>query len=175
MSQTEQMVPAMKKKFWWWTIITIAVYFIMRWKSGGLDGSVIVALEMAKIPERVAQVMQGVNPEAFKWSTYIDFLFLTCYSFMLFYGSRWLGYLSGQYILRKAGNFFSILAFLAGLADVLENAGLLHTLNKGAEAWVVHSTYDMAVTKFSLLFIVVLFCTVSVFFWGIEQMQGENR
>lgn len=171
MSQSDQVMPAIKKKFWWWAVFTIVVYFFMRWISGGLSGSALIALEMAKTPEKVSVLLSGLDHRPYVHSTYVDFVFLIGYSFMLFYASRWFGCLSGQYILKKAGDFFSILALLAGLADLMENLGLLHTLKYSQDLWVVHSTYDMAVTKFSLLFIVVLFCGVSLFFWIIEKLQ----
>lgn len=174
MSQNVQLIDRLKRKFWWWTLFTVAVYFMMRWVSGGLSGSAIVALEMAKTQEKATLLLAGVDSVSFLRSTYVDFVFIVGYVVMLYVGSRWLGHLSGQYILRKAGGFFSVLVVVAGLADVLENMGLIHTLTQGVDAWVVHSTYDMAVIKFSLLFIDLLFCGISVLFMLIERLQHKS-
>jgi hypothetical protein len=171
MSQSDRIVPAIRKKFWWLALFTIAIYILMRWVSGGLSGSAIVALEMAKTPEKATLLLKSLELRTLILSTYVDFIFLIGYSATLFYGSRWLGHLSGQYILRKAGTIFSMLVLIAGLVDVIENLSLLHTLYNGVEAWVIHITYDMAVTKFSLLLIDILFCGVCLFFWGIEKIQ----
>ena len=174
MNHSDQVVMALRKKFWWLAFVTVAIYFFMRWFSGGISGAAIVALEMAKTPERVHQLLEGVDLELYRKTTYADFLFLIAYSSLLFYGSRWLGHLSEQYLLRKAGNIFSILVIFAGLADFFENLGLLHTLNYGAEPWQVELTNHLAVTKFSILVINLLFCLTCLLFLAIEKLQPAD-
>lgn len=157
--------------------IAVAAYILMRVVSDGLTSAAIVDFELAKTVERVKALMVnwgGSGDSAMLSSTYADFLFIIGYAGLLFYTSRWAGHLSGSAIFKKAGYFFGWLALLAGICDVLENGSILFTLHNTAIPWMVHFTYDMAVVKFSLLFIVLLFIVICLFFWLIDRMAGQK-
>ena len=67
------------------------------------------------------------------------------------------------------------LALLAAICDVLENLAMLYTIKQEAISWMVHFTYDMALVKFSLLFIVLLFMVISLLFWAINKLAPERE
>lgn len=165
----------LRKQFWLSFGITLVFFGIMRWLTDGLDGRSIVAFELAKTVEKATAIMTDWSAEArdnFLQGIYADFLFIIGYTGLFFSGCRYTGLLSKHYILRKAGNIFSWMAPVAGICDVLENTGMLYTIKQETVSWVVHFTYDMALIKFSLLFIMALFMAVCVFFW---MLGGEER
>lgn len=174
---TTLLLPLLRKRFWFFLGLTLVVYFFMRGVSGGLSGAAIVAFEMAKTTENAAAIINGwdaVARQHFLHSIYADFLFILTYAGAFFYGCRYAGHLSGNYILRKAGGFFSWLALGAGLFDVVENAGMIYTIRQQVIPWVVHLSYDMAAIKFSLLFIQLLFIGVSLFFFLLDKALGSR-
>ena len=62
-----------------------------------------------------------------------------------------------------------------GLMDAIENSGMIYTIRVNVYEAVVHFTYDMAVVKFSLLLIVVLFILVAVLMWVIVHFEKATR
>lgn len=168
MEHTAEPVHRYRKSFWIFLVIAVAAMLFMRWFSENLSGSDIVAFEMAKTVDKATSIMAGWDEalrNRYLHSIYADFLFIIGYAGTLFYGCRLLGRLSGNFILRKAGLIFSWLGVGAGLCDVLENGGMLYSIKKELLPWMVHFTYDMAVIKFSFVFIAVLYMIVSALFW----------
>jgi hypothetical protein len=158
-------------------VFTLLAYFFMRWVSHGLTGKDIVAFEMAKTVEQARSLLlawgDAVRADLLR-SIYADYVFLVAYAGWLFYFCRYAGRLSGNYILRNAARFFSWLGPLSALFDVIENAGMLYSLNVGIHPWAVHLTYDMAVGKFSLIFIVLLFAGTGLLYAGIESISRKR-
>jgi len=171
-------IPPLKIKFWVFIVLAILSQLLVRYWSNGLSGTAIVDFEMAKTVVKAETIMGSwglTGKNNFLNSIYADFIFLICYAGAFFYGSRFMGHISGHAILKKAGYFFSFLALLAAICDVLENVAMLYTIKQEAIPWVVHFTYDMALVKFSLLFIVLLFMIIGLLFWGIDKLSGTNK
>lgn len=169
--------PAVRKLFWIAFGLTVLIYLLMRWVSGGLSGAAIVAFEIAKTPPKAAAIIASWDLVAkghFLNSIYADFLFILGYGSLFFFGCRYLGLLSNHYILRKAGFIFCWMAPVAGISDVLENTGMLYTIKRSLVPWVVHFTYDMAIIKFSLLFIMALFMVICLLFWGLGRLEARS-
>lgn len=157
--------------------IAVASYFLMRYLSKGLSTSTIVDFELAKTVDRATAIMNVLGHEGKEKllaSIHADFLFIIGYSITLYYTAQWMGHLSGNTIFKKAGYFFSWLALIAGICDVMENGGMIYTLLQKPVAWLVHFTYDMAVVKFSLIFIVLLFIVICFLFWLIDRFTGQK-
>lgn len=151
---------------------------VMRYITHGLGSRAIIDFEMAKSTERVMQLLTSWDSsmiERFINGVYADFGFIIGYAGALFYGARYLGQLSNHYILRKAGIIFSFFAIFAGLFDVIENIGMLTTLYFRPIGWVIHFTYDMAVLKFSLVLIVIIFLFVCLLFWLLNKLIGSKE
>ena len=177
--QSETVVdPLVKKRFWFFLLLTLVAYFLMRFITDNLSGKEIINFEVAKTVDN-ANAMMGVwgveGVGRFLKGIYGDFLFIIGYTGALFYGCRYVGGLSGNYILRKAGNIFSFLAIIAGICDVVENFGMIYTLKQQASGWVVHLTSDMARIKFSLIFILLLYIVICLLFRGIDLLANGSR
>jgi hypothetical protein len=171
-------ISPLKIKFWVYTVLSLLTLLLMRYWSNGLSGTAIVDFEMAKSIDKAESIIGSWGPagkDNFLNSIYADFIFLLCYAGAFFYGSRFVGHISGHAILRKAGYFFSFLALLAAICDVLENLAMLYTIKQEAITWVVHFTYDMALVKFSVLFIVLLFMVIGLLFWAIDKLAPEHK
>lgn len=148
-------------------VVTLLLYGMMHWLSGGLSGSEIVAFEVAKTELAARNIMAGWDAalrEQYLWSIYVDYLLLCAYSGLFYYACRYAAGKSGQAVMMGAASFFAWLGPVAGLMDVLENTGMMYTIHAGAKDTVVHFTYDMAVVKFSLLLIVALYIMVAMVF-----------
>lgn len=150
----------------------------MRFITHGLGSRSIIDFEMAKTIDKVMQLLTAWDASQIQFfinGIFADFLFIIGYAGTLFFGARWFGKLSGHYILRKAGLFFSFFGLFAGVFDIIENLGMLTTLYFRPINWVVHLTYDMAVLKFSLVLIVLLFSVVCVLFWILNAASGQDK
>ncbi len=170
-------VQSLKRRFWTAVALTALSLLLMRFLTNGLAGSVIVEFEMAKTAEKAKALMESWGDEGttrFIRGIYADFIFIACYSATLFFGCRYAGHLSGHSIFKNAGYIFSYLALIAGICDILENAGMLFTIKRKVVAWVVHFAYDMAFVKFSLIFITLLFMVICLFFWGIDKLGKKS-
>jgi hypothetical protein len=168
----------LRKRFWLFLAITFLIYFLMRWLSGGLSGEQIVAFEVAKSAIVANDIMRGWDEslrQDYLWSIYVDYFLLVAYSGFLFYACRYTALLSRNQVVEGAAGFFSWLAPLAGLMDAIENSGMIYTIRINVNDAVVHFTYDMAVVKFSLLLIVVLFILVAVLMWVIVNLENASR
>ena len=169
---------SLKKIFWIAIVLTILALLFMRFVTNGLSGKSIIEFEMAKTVEKAEQIIKSWSSEStiyFIKGIYADFIFIITYTIALFFGCRYMGYLSGHAIFRKAGYVFSFFAVGAGFCDVLENIGMLYTIKKQVTGWVVHLTYDMAFIKFSLIFISLLFMLICLFYRGIDMVATNKK
>ncbi len=91
-----------------------------------------------------------------KINTYWDFLFLFFYSGFLFLTCKKIAvYMNGG--LAKAGNFIAKGTLLAGFLDVLENTGMLLTLNDQGSSTIAFCTTFFSVIKWGLVIIALLY------------------
>jgi hypothetical protein len=96
------------------------------------------------------------NIAAAKINTYWDFLFLFFYSGFLFLACKKIAaVIKGP--VAKAGNFIAKGALLAGFLDMIENAGMLLTLNGQGSSTVAFCTTCISVIKWGLALIAVLY------------------
>lgn len=98
----------------------------------------------------------GDNIAAAKTNTYWDFLFLFFYTGLLFLAcNKIAGKLNG--ILSNAGILIAKGALLAGVLDILENAGMLLTLNNQGSSTIAFLTTFFSVIKWGLAILAVLY------------------
>ena len=96
------------------------------------------------------------NIAAAKINTYCDFLFLFFYAGFLFLACKKIAAkITGP--VAKAGNIIAKAALLAGFLDVLENAGMLLTLNNQGSSTVAFCTTFISIIKWGLALIAVLY------------------
>ena len=96
------------------------------------------------------------NISVAKVNTYWDFLFLFFYAGFLFMACKKIAAnIKGP--VAKAGNIIAKAALLAGFLDVLENAGMLLTLNNQGSSTVAFCTTFISIIKWGLALIAVLY------------------
>lgn len=120
----------------------------------------ILDLEFAYSPNKTTPIInswiQTDNISAAKTNTYWDFLFLFFYAGFLFLACKKIAAaIKGS--VAKAGNHIAKAAILAGFLDVLENAGMLLTLNNQGSSAIAFATTFFSVIKWGLAVIAVLY------------------
>ena len=98
---------------------------------------------------------------AAKLNTWLDFLFLFFYSFFLFFACKIIAQIFDGAI-AKAGHLIAKGALLAGLLDILENTGMLLTLNGHTSASIAFLTTFFSVIKWALALVAVLYILTGV-------------
>lgn len=93
-----------------------------------------------------------------KENTYLDFIFLLFYSPFLFLCCRKLiaGYNKEEFI-SKSGRFIAKGALLSGLLDMLENLGMLQSLNGNVSGTIALFTSIVSVLKWALVITALIF------------------
>ena len=100
------------------------------------------------------------NIRAAKFNTQLDFIFLLFYSCLLFYLCRELA-ASTAGSLRSVGRYLAHGALAAGLFDILENAGMLVSLNGHSTDTVALLTFTCSVLKWGLVLLAVLYVLIA--------------
>jgi hypothetical protein len=126
----------------------------------------ILCLEFAKTGTAVDGIISswkkaagGTNAivDAAMVNTYLDFIFLFFYSLFLYSFCLRLANSLGK--MKNAAKYFRLLAVLsltAGLLDVMENAGMLTSLNEAGSDEVAMLTAIAAIIKWSLVILIIL-------------------
>lgn len=123
----------------------------------------IVDLEFACNTKRVNTVLSAWAPtpdlnnlEVAKLNTWWDFVFLFFYSGCLFLACKKLNALDPGRV-PATGNIIARAAIAAGILDVLENIGMLISLEGYISNWIAYGTCFVSIMKWILALVVVLF------------------
>ena len=140
-----------------------------------LQSGDIIEFEMAKTPERAASVLDdwqlsGKLPMAMR-SIYADYFFILLYTITLSSGSLFFSRICRNTLFRQTGKFFSILVFVAGIFDLVENLLMRRSLAGGLSLNTVDLTYKMAISKFSIILTTVFFIGICIVSW----LAGKNE
>jgi uncharacterized membrane protein len=143
-------------------LVTVLFAYWMGQQASPLTSKEIVAFETALRADTANAYLQqwqapDLRKEKLLHSIYLDYGFIFLYTITLFLANRFLASLTRNTILQKAGVFFSWLAIPAGICDIMENLFMTQSIHAGATATTAAWAYYMAVTKFSLLLICLLF------------------
>ncbi len=98
---------------------------------------------------------------AAKLNTWLDFLFLVFYSFFLFFACKMIAQIFDGAI-AKAGHRIAKGALFAGFLDILENTGMLITLNGHISGNVAFLTTFFSIIKWALALVAVLYVLTGV-------------
>jgi hypothetical protein len=149
---------------------TIVLALLMRWQGATLQQSPetkagIVALELAGNKENARHILAvwenaSVIQVAFR-NTQLDFIFLFFYSLFLYIACFQLS-LVQQGWMQTTSQTLSLSALFAGCCDVVENGLMLQQLQQDMVAWVYPMTYVVALIKFLLLVVVVIWILFSL-------------
>ncbi len=122
----------------------------------------ILNLEFAYNTAKTTTVLNAWVPNnnisAAKNNTYYDFVFLLFYSLFLFLTAKKIAQIKNN----KVGLLIAKGALIAGMLDVLENAGMLYTLSGNAAESVALCTTIFSVIKWALALTAAVYCIVGV-------------
>jgi len=152
--------------------------FIMAPIEAELKGSTgygVIEFEFAWTSEQINTIFkawgsEGKKKEAFV--TYVDFLFIPCYSLFMA-GCILLVTRKLEGKLQEIGLYMTILPFVAGIFDVIENISLLLMLTYDAFIWSLSPFIASlcATIKFSLIFIAIIFFIAALIIVIIKKLK----
>ena len=164
-------------QLWFWFLLLINIAFIFTIKSFllPLQTGEIVQFETAKTVEKASAIIdtwvgEGKFDKAVL-SIWLDYVFIVLYVVGLMVAVLFLSDATKHPLLIRSGRFFRWLAPAAGVCDVLENIFMMQTLKENVSELNVMLTYDMALTKFSLLIVTLLFIVLCLFFWFARKLR----
>ncbi|HMO33650.1 MAG TPA: hypothetical protein PKE63_01590 [Lacibacter sp.] len=163
---------------------TLIMTLLMRWHGAPLSRfpespAGIVSLELAKTKATTAAILSAWRERPVpntiaraRQNTWLDFAFILFYSLFLYTACTVVAR-SFHPAHQSAAYSLALLPLLAGLLDVLENAGMLWQLSRGAEEWMARATWCCALLKFTLLLAVVVWLICSpVWIWLGKLQKG---
>jgi hypothetical protein len=180
----ESLLPGRSGKVKWifftFLLLTVAFSFWMRAFLSPLQSGDIVEFEMARTPERATGFIEewqqnGKLPMAMP-SIYADYFFIILYTITLSSGSLFFSRICRNTLFRQTGKFFSILVFVAGIFDIVENIAMTRTLSGELTANMVSLTYKMAISKFSIVLMSVFFIGICIISWiaGVAERRSSD-
>ena len=163
-----------------WILLLLNIVFIL-WSKNylqPLETKDIVRFEVAKKVPVAESILREWESEGkldkARQAIYLDYLFIVLYVAGLSIGSVYLSRLTGHPILKRAGRFLPFLLLAAGVCDVLENMAMTYSLSGHLNGWNVWLAYDMAVTKFSIVILALIFLGICLIFF-ITRMITDRR
>jgi len=147
--------------FWIAAIITVVWMFLMR----PFTPPNIVAFEFARTVANTIQILGqwGLNGmENARISILLDFIFLALYSYTLSMGCKVVVSFVNHPRMKKAGQQFARIIWVAGGCDLIENICLLTVLQK-INAWPMELSFWMAGIKFTIITLVATYILAGTF------------
>ena len=153
------------RAFWVLMFLNISYLFWMKQWLQPLTTGDILSLEIARTVPRARQLLADMMAapqklEKLNASIYLDFMFIVMYVPLLIVAVRYLGRLTGQDLLKRAGMFFTVIVLMAGTCDILENLLMIKTLGGRVEELTVRMTYNFAAAKFSMVIMTMMLILV---------------
>jgi hypothetical protein len=168
-------------KWWFWIFFLVTLIFIIWMKRYllPLQSAEVIRFEMAKTTENAAAMIKEWKENG-KFglvvkNVYLDYIFIVLYTTGIAIACRFLSGLTQNIILRKAGYFFSFFIFGAGIFDVAENMAMMKSLGQSVTETNVGFAYKMAISKFSIVLMVLLFIVVCVVSWLVNQLSRKEK
>lgn len=163
---------------WFWIFLVLNIAFILLSKNflQPLETRDIIRFEIAKkVPVAESIMKEWTTPDDTLYNKaiqaiYLDYLFIVLYTVGLSIASVYLSQLTRHPVLRRAGRFIPFLILGAGICDVIENIAMLHSMTGHLNDWNVWVAYDMAVTKFSIVILSLIFLVVCLVFYLLQKI-----
>ena len=153
----------MKKQLLFSFIAVIIFLFLMRWQGSELITPVspngIVDLEFAGTPLRFIYLSLFMKTGTILINLYLDYLFMASYVWFFISAIRYCSFETGW--LKISGIFIGI-SWAAGMLDFLENSILILIINEQLAVRFIRLVYYLALFKFILAGLVILFLMVSL-------------
>lgn len=158
-------------RLYFWVFLALNLGFIAwsRTYLKPLTTRDIVRFEIAKtVPKAEAIITDWKETGKFEkaqQSIQADYIFILLYTAGFFTCVLLLARLSNHELLRKTGRFITILLPIAAVCDVIENVAMTRTLAGHVTQLNVTLAYDMAVAKFSIIILTLIFLLICLLFW----------
>jgi hypothetical protein len=167
-------------RLYFWVFLALNLAFIA-WSRNflqPLQSRDIVQFEIAKhvpVAERIMgewklngkfeKAQPGIN---------IDYIFILLYTGALMTAVLLLSRLSRHILLMRTGRFISMILPVAAICDIIENIAMTRTLSGHLNSFNVALAYDMAVAKFSIIILTLIFLFICLLFW-IGNLFGRRK
>ncbi|MGB8190910.1 MAG: hypothetical protein WCF67_03270 [Chitinophagaceae bacterium] len=168
-------------RLYFWVFLALNLGYIA-WSRNYLEplhSKDIVQFEVAKtlpVAERImGEWSQAGKLEKARQSIWVDYIFIVLYSGLLITGVLLLSRSSGHVLLKRMGRFLSMLLPIAAICDIAENIAMTQSLSGKATAFTVTLAYDMAVAKFSIIIIALIFLLICILFWIGNRFTPKYR
>lgn len=155
--------------FWIFLFLNLAFIAWSRFYLKPLTAGEVIRFEVAKklpVAETIITEwkLEGKFEKA-KESILVDYLFILIYTGGLITGVLLLSRASKHVLLLRMGRFITMLLPVAAVCDVIENIAMTRTLGGTPSQFYVTLAYDMAVAKFSIIIIALIFLFICLLFW----------
>lgn len=169
----------LRMTFWVALVATGVFYYWMSKQVAPLTGKEIVAFETALEADTAnAYLLQwqatGIKKEKLQTSIYLDYIFIILYVSVITTACRFFSILTRNSILKKAGIFFSWLIMGAGVCDIIENLLMTKSIVYGATVASAAWAHYMAVTKFSIVLICLLFIVFCFIMYLVQLISRKE-
>jgi hypothetical protein len=161
---------------WFWLLLLLNLIFLLVSRSylAPLNSGELVQFETAKRVSKAQAIIAdwsatGKYEKAME-SIWIDFLFILFYVAGLMVAVLFLSEATHHPLLLRSGRFFRWLIPAAGICDVLENIFMQQSLQSHPTKLTVMLSYDMAVSKFSILIVTFLFLVLCFLYWVLRKL-----
>ena len=165
------MPTANKLRRWFWILIALNAVFLFVYTNSirPVNTGQILQFETAGTLLKARSLLADWSRipgfhDKLLLSIYLDYVFIVLYAGLLIVAAVFFAGKSGQYVLGRASRFISVLVLGAAICDLIENLAMTYTLTEMAERWSVRLAYDMAMAKFSVLILTLLFLIVCLLF-----------
>jgi hypothetical protein len=164
-------------QIWFWFLLLINTAFIFTIKSflQPLQTGEIIRFETTKtVSNAIAIIDNWVAEGKFDkavLSIWLDYIFILLYVAGLMVSVVFISEATHHPLLVRSGRFFRWLIPAAGICDVLENIFMMQSLRGNVSTINVMLSYDMAVTKFSILIVSLLFIVLCLIFWFVRKLM----
>ncbi len=154
--------------FWVFLVLNLGFIAWSRTYLKPLTTREIVKFEVAKtlpVAQGIMAEWDAEKMEKAKESIQADYLFILLYTAGFITCVLLLARLSKHELLLKTGRFITWLLPVAAVCDIIENIAMTRTLSGHASAFNVTLAYDMAVAKFSIIILTLIFLLICFLFW----------
>ena len=165
------MTTSRRLRLYFWVLLALNIGFIAwsKFYLSPFSSSDIVRFEVAKttaVAERIIAdwTSEGLIETA-KQSIWLDYIFILLYTGLIMIAIPLLARLSKHVLLLRTGRFISMLLPIAAICDVIENISMMKNLSGSVSPFYVELTYDMAVAKFSIIILALIFLFICLLFW----------
>jgi len=170
------MPPPKRLSSLFWFLLFLNVLFIVgvNYFLAPLTSSDVVQFETAKYVGKAQAVIDDWSAsgklELAKISIWVDYVFIVLYVAGLMVAAMFIADATRYPLLMRSGRFFRWLIPAAGICDVFENISMQQSLLSHPTRFSVMFAYDMAMGKFSILIVTLLFITLCFLFWILRKL-----